>query len=322
MTDNGGTAGVPVFNAGMKGHKVELWEGGHRVPCFVRWPAGKIGGNAGAARDVAELTDVQDIAPTLLELCGVAAPQSAHFDGVSLASLLRGTAQSLADRMLVIGFSRMNAPVPTKRGSAVLWRRWRFFGNGELYDLAADPHQDHNVAADHQDVVSKMRGHLDAWWDGVEPKLNEHEAIIIGSDAENPTQLSPADWEDVFFDQGKQVREGTPRNGAWNLEVAKAGIYRFELRRWPREADAPIAAGLPSKKAELTEFPPGKALPIAGARIRIGEFDAAKEVRPDDKAVTFEASLQPSRSKLQAWFSDASGHDLCGAYYVYVNRIR
>jgi arylsulfatase A-like enzyme len=321
MTDNGGTAGVPVFNAGMKGHKVELWEGGHRVPCFVRWPAGEIGGSAAAARDVTELTDVQDLAPTLLELTGVKASPNAHFDGVGLAGLLRGTAaQSFADRMLVIGFSRMDAPVPTKQGCAVMWRRWRLFGNGELYELAADPHQDRNVGSEHPDVVSKMRAHLDEWWPGVEPKLNEHEAIVIGSDAENPTQLSPADWEDVFFDQGKQVREGTPRNGAWNLEVARAGTYRFELRRWPREADAPIAAGLPAKKTELSEFPPGKPLPITRARIRVGEFEAAKDVRAGDKAVTFETSLQPGRLKLETWLSVGGGQEVCGAYYVYVTR--
>src|ERR1041384_345214 len=40
MTDNGGTVGVPVFNAGMRGKKIDLYEGGHRVPCFIRWPAG------------------------------------------------------------------------------------------------------------------------------------------------------------------------------------------------------------------------------------------------------------------------------------------
>jgi arylsulfatase len=37
LTDNGGTVGVKTFNAGMKGGKVTLWEGGHRVPCFIRW---------------------------------------------------------------------------------------------------------------------------------------------------------------------------------------------------------------------------------------------------------------------------------------------
>ncbi len=86
MTDNGGTAGVPVFNAGMRGRKIELYEGGHRVPCFIRWPDGKLR----EPGDIAELTAVQDILPTLVDLCGLDAPQKAKFDGVSLASLLRG----------------------------------------------------------------------------------------------------------------------------------------------------------------------------------------------------------------------------------------
>ena len=42
MTDNGGTVGVPIFNAGMRGKKIDLWDGGHRVPCFIRWPAGEL----------------------------------------------------------------------------------------------------------------------------------------------------------------------------------------------------------------------------------------------------------------------------------------
>ena len=40
MTDNGGTAGVKVFNAGMRGQKATPYEGGTRVPAFWRWPAG------------------------------------------------------------------------------------------------------------------------------------------------------------------------------------------------------------------------------------------------------------------------------------------
>src|SRR5262249_27458682 len=40
MNDNGGTAGVNVYNAGMRGRKTEYYEGGHRAVCFTRWPAG------------------------------------------------------------------------------------------------------------------------------------------------------------------------------------------------------------------------------------------------------------------------------------------
>ena len=43
MTDNGGTAGVKVWNAGLRDGKTTFYDGGHRVPCWIRWPAGGLG---------------------------------------------------------------------------------------------------------------------------------------------------------------------------------------------------------------------------------------------------------------------------------------
>ena len=48
MTDNGGTSGVQTFNAGLRAGKTTYYDGGHRVPCWIRWPAGKLG----PARDI------------------------------------------------------------------------------------------------------------------------------------------------------------------------------------------------------------------------------------------------------------------------------
>ena len=48
LGDNGTAQGEAVFNAGMRGKKRSLYDGGHRVPLFFRWPAGKIG----APRDI------------------------------------------------------------------------------------------------------------------------------------------------------------------------------------------------------------------------------------------------------------------------------
>ena len=318
LTDNGGTAGVPTFNAGMRGTKVTLWEGGHRVPCFVRWPGGRL---AASGTDVGGLTQAQDLLPTLLDLCGVPPPAGARFDGVSLAAPLRGHAHVPPDRMLVVHYSRMNAPEPTKDGAAVLWKRWRLLENKQLYDLATDRKQERNVIADHPDVAARMRAHLDAWWAGVAPGLNELSAVVIGSDAEDPVLLSPADWQDAFLDQGKQVREGLRRNGAWNVEVERDGTYAFELRRWPREADAALAAALPAVRHADGQFPPGKALPIAKAQLVVGEAAVrSAAVRPADKAVVFEVPLRRGRTRLQTWFLDEDGTELCGAYYVYVRR--
>lgn len=317
MTDNGGTVGVPVFNATMRGKKISLYDGGHRVPCFIRWPAG----NLRAPGDIVELTTVQDVLPTLVDLCRLRQPRQADFDGLSLAGLLRGTQTGLPDRMIVIQFSRMERPAPKKGDGAVLWKRWRLVEGKELYDLNSDPSQWTDVIARHPDIAVKMRAHYDAWWSKIEPRVNEFSAITVGSRAENPLQLSPADWADSFLDQSSQVRAGLRRNGVWNLNVARSGNYEIEMRRWPREADAPISAGLPSLAADYDGTSrPGVALPITNARLKVGSFDQMKTVTPTDKAQTFHARLKAGPTQLQTWFTDAGGGEICGAYYVYVRR--
>ena len=104
------------------------------------------------------------------------------------------------------------------------------------------------------------------------------------------------------------------------MEVDRDGTYTFELRRWPREADAAITAGLPAVRHADGQFPPGQALPIAAARLRVGDAERTAVVKPEDKAVVFDVPLRRGRTKLQTTFADADGKDVCGAYYVYVAR--
>ncbi len=316
LTDNGGTAGVSVHNAGMRGRKIELYEGGHRVPCFIRWPAGTLG----APREITELTQVQDLLPTLLDLCGIEPQPTARFDGTSLARLLRGTQEHLPDRKLVIQFSRMNAPVPKQGDACVLWKNWRLVAGSELYDLASDSGQQQNVAAKHADVVATLTKHYDQWWNDFAPSLNQFSRVILGSDAENPSLLSACEWADVFLDQMNQVRRGERKNGFWHVEIEREGTYEFTLRRWPEEADAPIAAGTPEHRGPDGNYPAGVTLPIAKARIKAGDFEQSSIVTPTDKSITFTASLKRGPLDVQTWFSDERGQDICGAYFVYVRR--
>ena len=206
LTDNGSTMGPDYFNAGMRGKKTTLWEGGHRVPCFVRWLAG----NLGRPRDINELSHVQDLLPTLADLAGVKLLRK-ELDGVSLAPLFRGEQDQLADRMLVINYSRMpqfkvtytkgNPAIPQRDGAAVLWKDWRFLENRMLFNVRTDPHQDNDVAADHPEIVARMRNHLEQWWQGVKGGVLEPQRVIIGSEKENPLMLTACEWLDVFVDQ-------------------------------------------------------------------------------------------------------------------------
>lgn len=317
MTDNGGTAGVKVYNAGMRGRKIDLYDGGHRVPCFVRWPGGKLR----RPGDVNELAEVQDVLPTLVDLCGLPESRARRFDGMSLAPLLRGEAGELPDRKLVIQFSRMNVPRPQKGDACVLWKKWRLVGNKELYDVANDLAQQHDLAASRPEIVAQLQEHYEKWWSGIEPKVNEISRIVLGSDAEKSTLLSPCDWADVFLDQSRQVRQGDAKNGAWHVEIERDGRYEFELRRWPQEVNAPLASGLPPHQAADRGYPAGVALPIAKARIKIGEIDQTLPAQATDAAVTFTVMLKAGPAQLRTWFYAADDRELCGAYYVYARRM-
>ncbi|MFW6286612.1 MAG: arylsulfatase, partial [Candidatus Sumerlaeota bacterium] len=103
MTDNGHAGkALDVYNAGMRGGKCSRYDGGHRVPCFVRWPNGKLTDPC----DIDTPTQVQDILPTLIDLCGLARPDGVQkFDGSSFAPLLRGEEMpELEDRMFVVQY--------------------------------------------------------------------------------------------------------------------------------------------------------------------------------------------------------------------------
>lgn len=326
LTDNGSTMGPRYFNAGMKGGKVTLWEGGHRVPCFIRWPAG----NLLPPQDIDELTHVQDLLPTLMELCGVGYDFPVPLDGMSLARLLRGEQKHLPDRMLVVNYSRMprakqptlaNRATPRREGAAVLWKQWRLLRNDQLYNLVDDPHQDRNVIDRHPEVVARMRSHLDRWWDGVRDVASVPERVVIGHEAENPAQLTACEWLDVFVDQQRQVRRADLKNGIWHLEVAEPGQYTFELRRWPAESGLALTDGVPETPVTDGVYVAGNPLPIYSARIRIDETVQTAEAAEGAESIRFTAQLQPGPIELQTWFVDQDGKDVCGAYYVRVERM-
>jgi arylsulfatase len=325
LTDNGSTFGPDYFNAGMRGGKTTLWEGGHRVPCFIRWPDGSIG----QPGEVKELCQVQDLLPTLADLAGLTEVPK-EMDGVSLAAVLRGKQKSLDDRMLVINYSRMptssvpenklNPAIPQRDGAAVLWNHWRLLENRALYDVRKDPHQDNDVAPEYPEIVDKMRTHLNSWWDGLKDRVVEPQRVVIGNDAENPTVLSACEWLDVFVDQQRQVREGVKKNGVWHLAVDRSGFYSFELRRWPSESHLKLDEAVPKTPVTDGEYVSGAAMPISSARIQIGDQALMGGPQPNRESVRFRVRLAAGPTELHAWFLDEDGQSICGAYYVYVHR--
>ncbi|MBI1246331.1 sulfatase-like hydrolase/transferase [bacterium] len=327
LTDNGSTMGPDYYNAGMRGKKTTLWEGGHRVPCFIRWPAG-----LPQTHDVDALCHVQDLMPTLANLAGAEEHLPETLDGVSLKPLLEDPTATLEDRMLVVNYSRMpsfkvtytkgNPAIPQKNGACVMWNDWRLIENRELYNVKDDPHQDHDIASQHPQIVEKMRAHLDQWWDGVKDDVLAPQRVVVGSDAENPQLLSACEWLDVFVDQQIQIRRGVEKNGAWHVQVDQPGEYEFELRRWPRESGLKLADGCPQLKVTDGTFIPGVALPIRHAKLRVGdEVVLIEEPNREETAFLARYQVEAGPIELQTYFLNKAGEEICGAYYLYVKRL-
>ena len=331
QTDNGSLLGPQYFNAGMRGRKTQIWEGGHRVPCFIRWPKGDLG----QPRDIGGLTQVQDILPTLMDLCEIKYNKESKLDGISLKPFMQGSEKIPENRILIINYSRMpgfsNYPSPFAQTqmrvdqAAVLWKRWRLLEDRELYNLESDPMQEKNIIGEHPDVVMKMRGHLYSWWETVKHLANKPQRIIIGSEYENPTKLSATEWLDVFIDQQRQILRGVQKSGYWLLEVAKAGEYEIQLRRWPRETRGAINGTLPNGD--------GEALPINQAMLYVSghnhldigqkksnQFEGlTKPVTEKDREITFTMKLKKGPCALHTWFK-GQNNTILSAYYVYIKR--
>jgi arylsulfatase len=312
--DNGGTAGVNFYNAGMRGRKTTYYEGGHRAFCTIRWPGGKL-----APKPVEDLCEVQDLLPTCLEFCGIEKPASARFDGTSLASVLRGSAGAkMPERTLVVQYGQN----PAKFDCCVMRDKWRLVGGNELYDLRSDPGQKTNVADQQPEALKQLRGDYEKWWNEMEPLLADPVPILIGAKEENPVTLSAADWWNVYCDNMNDLRTGKETNSVWNIRAVENGQYEIALRRSPKEADAGITSGVPEFKAVDGGLQAGKALPIAKIRLKIdGVMDESKPVPAGAKEVVFTTPLKAGTKTTMASFCyDDSGKELCGAYFAYVMR--
>lgn len=162
-SDNGPiTAGGqdPEFfdsNGPLRGMKFTLREGGIRVPCLARWP-----GKVAAGSTTSFVSDFADMLPTFAELAGAKA--AAGLDGVSIVPTLRGESA----KQLTRDYHYWEA-APAQ---ALRQGEWKIYRNApdkpiELYNLASDLGETHDVAGQHRDIVARLatlmsRAHIDS----------------------------------------------------------------------------------------------------------------------------------------------------------------
>jgi arylsulfatase len=169
-----------------------------------------------------------------------------------------------------------------------------------------------------------MKRFYDNWWNQVKSGIDQFVPVIVGSDHENPVILDSHNWVNgaVNGHRGIANAKGPPGGGIIHINVVREGQYRVELSRWPFHLKRGLRMVGPEMTIGGTQIETGKALPIEFGCLSINDDVPIISRRTDDgTTIIMETTLSTGHKTLRAWFKDLSKKDLCGAYYVKMQRL-
>ncbi len=239
LTDNGPAGGG---SAGpFRGRKGQVYQGGIRTVCFVKWPE-----RIEAGSTVQFNTAHMDLMPTILDFCGVAEPEGVKLDGTSVRPLIaeKGVTKIMGwpDRFLFFQWHRGDVPTRYHHFAAVdpqgEWKllhsstagKDQFEGEPkfELFNLRDDLAETTNVAKQHPEILETLKAEYDAWFDDVcntrDPNFGMP-PIVIGSDQQKTVVLTPQDKR-VDGSDG----QGWSSPGHFPVDLQKTGPYTIQVR--------------------------------------------------------------------------------------------
>jgi len=277
MTDNG--RATPGYNAGLRGNKSTVYEGGIRSPLFAYWP-GKLQPGVASEKIAMHI----DVTPTILEICGVM-KSGPKLDGRSAWPLLMRQQTNWPDRTLFSQSHRGDEPV-LYHNFAARTQKWKLVNASgfnletlpaggpkfELFDMESDAYEQHNVAAEHPDIVAGLKAQYEAWFKDVGSSRQDNYApprIVVGSPQEATTVLTRQDWRGAAW--------GPNDEGHWLIDVAASAAYDVKL----------IVAAADSERT---------------LHLRVGSLDAAASLAAKATEHTFVAQQLPTGpQKIEAW---------------------
>jgi arylsulfatase A-like enzyme len=263
-TDYGIVASDPGYSdfinpGGLRSWKARVFEGGHRVFLFMRWPDGGI--TSEYVQQIGALTHVSDLFPTLLDLAGIEIDMELKesLDGISLKALLSGDPDDAFDQRTIFVQHDVGVEDPvtgafTPRrlfNFAVLTPEWRLVHPGEaasgLFGVS-DRAQTINVASLAPQIVADLESRWGDYYDswvGLYDDAEDRGRIFIGDPSVQTQTLANSGWmateelqgrgfRSVIFQDGISAFENAvPARGLWALKVVRTGDYSIKLRRWP-----------------------------------------------------------------------------------------
>ena len=225
MTDNGPQH--VRYIAGMKGRKSSVYNGGIRVPFFLRFPA-MFSGN----QEVNQITAHIDLLPTLSKLCNVEMPRDRKIDGRSFIPSINS--EKLPERSF---FSYWTRKYPELYNNIALQRgQFKLIGktdynspieNFELYDTYNDPFEKNNLVTQKKSIALSLKKEMHQTFLELvnSENLKNPPRIMLGSDFENPVYLNRNDagGQRAVWNQEQAY-------SFWKVDINKEGLYDLKFK--------------------------------------------------------------------------------------------
>ncbi|MDC0299481.1 sulfatase-like hydrolase/transferase [Verrucomicrobia bacterium] len=295
MSDQGVNDRGVTHRAGAGTRRGVQYDEKHQVYCMVQYP--KITDTQPGDRS--ELTGMVDVLPTVLDVCGIEPPS--NLDGQSMRPLLAQTSGWNGERKLIIQCPR--ARERSKWGNlSVKYKKWRLVDGKELYDIKDDYGQTRNLIDQYPNLVKALTASYETFWNELPPQSELLSAHVLGAEEAPSVRLSGMDWYEGGHPWPQQALAKRTEQGKWRVDIARSGIYRFELRHHPREEPRPAEA----VKASVT----------------VGKHSRSTLLDVGATHAVLELKLEKGLYDLNTVFQhpdDHEGNKEWGAYYVYVD---
>ena len=225
MTDNGPQHARYV--AGMKGRKSSVYNGGIRVPFFLRFPA-MFSGN----QEVNQITAHIDLLPTLSKLCNVEMPRDRKIDGRSFIPSINS--EKLPERSF---FSYWTRKYPELYNNIALQRgQFKLIGKTdynspiekfELYDTYNDPFEKNNLVTQKKSIALSLKKEMHQTFLELvnSENLKNPPRIMLGSDFESPVYLNRNDAGGQ-----RAVWSQEQAYSFWKVDINKEGLYDLKFK--------------------------------------------------------------------------------------------